>query len=282
MAKTSTVIFTLFGGYINHRGGEVWVGSLIKLLKPFGLSENAIRLALSRMSKQELIHRSKIGRESYYSLTKKGNSWMLYGKHRTLERENKKWNKKWMLLTYNIPEKLRHLRDNLRRELQAMGYGSLGSSLWISPYDLMEELNKISDKLKVAKYIETFEARYTGLHEDLKLTAKAWDIMELEKLYKKFLKKYSHLLSKLKEKVEKKHTIDSGECFARRFRVTAEFIDIALDDPMLPLELLPADWAGLEAREICFEYRKLLGQEAEKFVDMVFRDSKTISGKTRI
>ncbi|MCK4328398.1 phenylacetic acid degradation operon negative regulatory protein PaaX [candidate division WOR-3 bacterium] len=282
MAKTSTVIFTLFGGYINHRGGEVWVGSLIKLLKPFGLSENAIRLALSRMSKQELIQRSKIGRESYYSLTKKGNSWMLYGEHRALKKENKKWDKKWRLLTYNIPEKLRHLRDTLRKELRSMGYGSLGSSLWISPYDLKEKLEYLFDRFKVADYIETFEAIYTGLHEGLKLTAKAWDIMELEKRYKEFLKKYSPLLSEFKGKIEKKEVIDLGECFARRFRVTAEFIDIALDDPMLPLELLPVDWAGLKAREICFEYRKLLGQEAEKFVDMVFRDSKTISGKTRI
>ncbi|MCK4226119.1 hypothetical protein KAX29_04425, partial [candidate division WOR-3 bacterium] len=47
--RIPTIIFTLFGSYIIHREGEIWVGSLIKLLKPFVLSENAIRLALSRM-----------------------------------------------------------------------------------------------------------------------------------------------------------------------------------------------------------------------------------------
>jgi len=48
--RIPTIIFTLFGSYIIHREGEIWVGSLIKLLKPFILSEIAIRLALSRMS----------------------------------------------------------------------------------------------------------------------------------------------------------------------------------------------------------------------------------------
>lgn len=273
--RTTTIIFTLFGGYINPRGGEIRAGSLIKLLTPFGLSGNAIRLALSRMSTQGLIRSRKKGRESYYSLTKKGNEWMLGGKHWALEKEYKQWDKKWRLLVYSIPEEIRNVRDTLRNKLRGIGFGSLGSSLWISPYDFKKGLARLFEQLKVAEYVETFEAQYTGQREGRKIAVKAWNIHGLENRYKEFLNKYSPLLSMLKEKIKKKKVIDSGECFAQRFRVTAEFIDIALDDPMLPLELLPDNWVGLKAKKICLEYWEFLTPEVNKFVDSILKDGKS-------
>jgi len=274
--RTITIILTLFGSYVNPRGGKVWVGSLIKLLEPFGLSSNAIRLALSRMSKQNLIRSQKIDRKSYYSLTAKGNQWMLYGQRWTLEKECRPWDKKWRLLVYNIPEESRYLRDTLREELKGMGFGNLSSSLWISPFNFKEKMAKLFGKIKVTGYVETFEAKYTGLVEGRELAARAWDIKGLEERYRSFIGKYSPIFVRHKERIKRNETIDLGKCFAGRFRVTAEYIGIALYDPMLPLELLPDDWAGITAENICLEYRKLLAPEANKFVDLIFRDNKIV------
>ena len=271
MVRTPTIIFTLFGGYIIPRGGEIWVGGLIELLKPFGFSENSVRLALSRMSKQGFICSRKIGRKSYYSLSEKGRQWMLKGKDWALNREYKSWDKKWRILIYNIPEDLRHLRDNLRKELQSLGFGSLGISVWISPYDIKEKLAKLFQKVDVADYVETFKGEYIGELEGQKLINKAWDIWGLEKRYNEFLNKYYPLLNEYKDKIKKKEVVDLGECFAKRFRLTTEYIEIALFDPMLPLELLPTQWAGLKAKNVCFEFRELLTPEANKFVDSIFR-----------
>ncbi|MCK4225492.1 hypothetical protein KAX29_01220, partial [candidate division WOR-3 bacterium] len=98
----------------------------------------------------------------------------------------------------------------------------------------------------------------------------------LENRYVEFLNTYSPLFAAYRERVKRKDAIDPGECFAERFRVTAEYIEIALYDPMLPLELLPDDWAGITAKDICLEYRKLLAPEANKFVDSILRDSKVL------
>ena len=43
------MVFTLYGDYIRYRGGEIWTGSLIQLLKHLGMSEQAVRSVLSRM-----------------------------------------------------------------------------------------------------------------------------------------------------------------------------------------------------------------------------------------
>ncbi len=271
--RIPTTIFTLFGAYIIPRDGEVWVGNLMKLLKPFGLSSNAIRLALSRMSRQKLLISRKKGRRSYYSLSKRGYNWMLYGRHRGLEREYKYWDKRWRFLIYNIPEKLRSKRDTLRKKLYSMSFGSLGPSIWLSPYDFEKELMMILDKLKLSEFVETFESKYTGIHDEKELIKKAWDVKSLEYRYKEFLNKYSPRFVFYKNKIKKKEYIDLGECFKDRFKSSAEFIDIALDDPMLPRQLLAVDWVGYKAKEIHKELQEILAPEANKFVDEIFKES---------
>src|SRR5207237_35500 len=47
--RPQSMMFTLFGDYIMQRGGEIWVGSLIEIAGQFGLSQQAVRSALSRM-----------------------------------------------------------------------------------------------------------------------------------------------------------------------------------------------------------------------------------------
>jgi phenylacetic acid degradation operon negative regulatory protein len=49
------VVMTLYGDYILHLGGEIGVDTLIKLLANFGLSQQAVRSAISRMSRKGLI-----------------------------------------------------------------------------------------------------------------------------------------------------------------------------------------------------------------------------------
>ena len=269
--RIPTIIFTLFGAYIIPRGREVWIGNLIKLLNTFSLSDNAIRLGLSRMSRQKLLRSRKKGRNSYYSLSKKGYDWMLCGRHRGLERECRPWDKKWRLLIYNIPEKLRSKRDALRKKLHNTGYGSLGPSIWLSPYDFKEELTMFIDKLKVSDHIERFEAKYTWFREERELIYKAWNIKDLEERYEKFIARYTHLLLTFKKKALNKENVDAGECFAERFRSSAEFIEIALFDPMLPGELLPDDWAGFKAMEIYKKYQDILASEANRFVDEILK-----------
>jgi len=230
-----------------------------------------VRLALSRMSEQGLIQSRKVGRRSFYALTEKGRQWMQAGKRRSLEREPRAWDGKWRLLTYNIPERMRQRRDALREELRRLGYGNLTSALWISPYDLSKELEEIFSKLKVCEYVETFEAQYAG--DARALAAKAWDITGLEKQYRVFFDKHAPALVEHRHKLKAGQEIDCGECFAQRFRLMTEFIDIAMCDPMLPPELLPPDWPGTKAKAVYAEYRELLTVEADRFFDSVFESA---------
>ena len=247
------------------------MASLIKLVRPLGFSANAIRLGLSRMSKHGVFRIRKMGRGSYYSLSTKGTRWMEQGRVRAFDFEHKSWDGKWRLVVYNVPEKLRVLRDKLRFKLHSLGFASLSTSLWISPYDFSSELEKFVRGKGMSRYIETFEAEYKGKRKIKELVAVVWELDELAKRYQAFINKNSVLYARHKRAVRAGRSIELADCFGQRFCLSAEYVALRLDDPMLPLELLSKSWPGIEAQRL---YRKMcdsLKTPADEFVDLVLK-----------
>jgi phenylacetic acid degradation operon negative regulatory protein len=142
--------------------------------------------------------------------------------------------------------------------------------VWISPYDFQPGIDKYVSERGMAKYVETFEARYTGRRKEQKMAAVMWNIKDLEKRYVVFVHKYSALYARYKVDLQTRKIVDPGECFAQRFCLTAEYVALRLEDPMLPLGLLPKNWVGIEAQRVYCKLRDLLSPAADDFVDTVF------------
>ncbi|OGG65771.1 CRISPR-associated endonuclease Cas2 [Candidatus Kaiserbacteria bacterium RIFCSPHIGHO2_02_FULL_55_20] len=47
----------------------------------------------------------------------------------------RRWDKKWRVLIFDIPEKQRALRNRIRDTLRAIGFMRLQGSVWVYPYD---------------------------------------------------------------------------------------------------------------------------------------------------
>ena len=58
-ANTQSMIFTLYGDYIMRYGSKIWIGSLIRLLKEFGHTEQNVRVSVSRMVSKAGCNRKK-------------------------------------------------------------------------------------------------------------------------------------------------------------------------------------------------------------------------------
>lgn len=93
--NTRSMIFTIFGDYIRHYGNEIWIGSLIKLLEAFGHNEQAVRVAVSRMSKQGWLKSERQGNKSFYSLTEQGKVRMEEAARRIYKEPLPKWDGTW-------------------------------------------------------------------------------------------------------------------------------------------------------------------------------------------
>jgi phenylacetic acid degradation operon negative regulatory protein len=271
-ARFSTVIYTLFGAYVVPRSGEVHVASLLKLVIPLGFSANAIRLGLSRMSKHGVFRVRRAGRCSYYSLSEKGLKWMEQGRVRAFEVEHKQWDGKWRLVVYNIPERQRALRDKLRVKLHSLGFAKLSTSLWIAPHDIRTEINEYLKDRGMVRYVETFVAEYTGVRHPREFAPLVWSIKDLAKKYAVFVDKCSSVYAAFKRAEKTGGESDLTECFAQRFCMTAEYVALRLEDPMLPLELLPENWVGLRAQKLHDTLLNILKPRADEFVDSVLAE----------
>jgi phenylacetic acid degradation operon negative regulatory protein len=278
MPQTQDMVFTLFGDYIRHRGGEAWTGTLIELLGHFGLSGQAVRSALSRMSDKGWLKSRRSGRLSFYSLTPKCIELLEEGARRIFHPRCDPWDGQWHILAYSIPEPKRHLRSKLRRRLVWLGFGSLNHATWISPRDLQTDVEQIVDALGIHPYVEYFAAEHRGFTNGEEILASCWNLRQLNRYYADLIDRYEPLYKEHQARLKSSEGLQPRECFIQRFLLIHEYRSSPYLDPNLPLELLPDDWLGSRATELFQLLRDLLTDQAEAFVDSVFAKAPGIGG----
>ncbi|MCQ5364845.1 phenylacetic acid degradation operon negative regulatory protein PaaX [Anoxybacillus salavatliensis] len=277
--NTRSLIFTIYGDYIRHYGNQIWIGSLIRLLKEFGHNAQATRAAISRMSKQGWIQSKKKGNKSYYSLTDRGVKRIEEAAKRIYKIKPEKWDGKWRILIYTIPEEKRNLRDELRKELIWSGFGTISNSCWLSPNPLEKQVYDLIDKYDIQPYVDFFISEYNGPHTSAQLVEKCWNIEEINKKYEEFISIYSQKYIIDKHKVQKGE-ISDAECFVERTQLVHEYRKFLFIDPGLPEDLLPKEWMGNHAASLFSDYYKILAKPANRFFEEVFKDGNELSDKT--
>ncbi len=269
MFRPRAAMLTLYGDYVLHRGGEIGIGSLVRLLSNFGLSEQAIRSAVSRMCRSGLLKANRTNRKSYYSLTSEGHSLLTEGAQRIFQRKKSHWDGNWNIVTYSIPERMRQARDRLRLELGWMGYGALGEATWISPYDLTREVKNLLQRLNIEEYVLIFSAQHQSSTDPMKIVSHCWDLGKIHQKYADFLTEYRPKLEGHLKRLQAGETIEPSECFVARFDLIHEYRKLPFFDPDLPLELLPENWLRPQAAALFDEYHDSLTEKANEYFDSV-------------
>lgn len=269
---TRSLLFTIYGDYVIYRGGQIWVGSLIRLLAEFRISEQAVRSALSRMCKKGWLRADKAGINSYYSLTSKGEKLLTEGRERIFEFQKtaEDWDGRWFILTYSIPEEKRDLRERLRKQMSWLGYGPLSYGTWVSPRGYLREVEEIVENLGVRKYVEVFSANHEGFSSEKEMVAQCWDLEGINRRYRQFLAKYRPRYEKAVERLENGDGLKANECFVERTILIHEYRKFPFIDPELPSQFLPRNWKGREAADFFENYHALLADKANAFFDYVF------------
>lgn len=270
--KPRSALLTLYGDYTLRRaGGELGIGSLIVLLGNFGLSQQAIRSAVSRMCKAGLLEVRHAGIKSYYSLTKDGRGLLTSGEKRIFYRKDTHWDGNWNIVTYSIPERMREARDKLRLELGWIGYGPLADATWISPYDLTTEVKKLLQKLKIEDHVHIFNTQQCDT-DPKNIVSRCWNLEQIHQKYADFLNAYQPMLEEHLKRLKEGETIEPSSCFVARFNLIHEYRKLPFFDPDLPLELLPENWLRPRASALFNEYHGLLTEKANEYFDSVCKN----------
>ena len=156
-----------------------------------------------------------------------------------------KWDGKWRIISYEIPEKKREIRDRLRREMQGWGLGPWHRSFWLTPHPILPTLKSLTSQKEEEKYIQAFEADHTFGDREI-LIEKVWGKSNLDKSYRELFKKWHEVLSSDDEKADKLR------------KVIGEYINLLRQDPGLPTELVGESWIGFEGWNIFKEIKSIL------------------------
>jgi phenylacetic acid degradation operon negative regulatory protein len=266
--RPQALVFTLFGEYLLHHQKPVWVGSLISLLRPFRLSEGAVRTVLSRMTRKGWLKSRRRGRNSFYTLAPKGQRLLAEGRDRIYRPQwQEDWNGQWYLVTYSIPEDTRYLRDQLRVRLAWLGFGSMGNGVWISPHDVEARVLAMASEMKIADKLLFFRATQLGLADHHDLVRRSWDLDALAGRYQRFLDRWRPVYERSRSQADAPS--DPVGCFVDRFNLIHEFRAFPLEDPFLPRALLPDCWPGLDASRLFNDLHGLLDTPAQSYVESI-------------
>lgn len=217
-----------------------------KVQKIFDLSLNQkTKSTLSSLVKDGVIAKTSQEEPAHiYSLTEKGLDELVleFPFFRFLKRD---WDGKWRILSYEIPEQRRELRDKLRRHVAGWGLGPWHRSFWVTPHPIIENLKHLVTGKEEEKYVQAFESDHSFGDEGV-LIEKVWGKTQLDKKYRELFKQWHVILSQDGEKTQKLKS------------VIGDYVGILRQDPGLPKKLVGDSWIGFEAFNIFKEIRNIL------------------------
>lgn len=113
-----------------------------------------LRTAVVDLRKQRLVE----GKKNYegsilVSLTEKGVLRAINYRFRRLGNKKEKWDGKWRMVSFNIPENRRKGRDALRYRLRMAGFYKLQESIFVYPYECEKEVRDFVKLFRMEKYI---------------------------------------------------------------------------------------------------------------------------------
>jgi len=259
--RTGSLITTVFGDSIAPRGGTVWLGSLIVAMQEFGINERLVRTSVFRLVQDGWLQATQIGRRSYYSLTGEGRERFEQATHKIYGEPASDWNGEWTTVLLNSIDSAS--KDAVRKELGWLGFGALSPSVLAHPMPDMSGLDVALQRLDVADQLVVMSGQTIRNEAEMRRMAQdSWMLHEIDERYANFVERFRPLIAAY----GKDANVSSKSAFLVRTLLIQEYRKVLLRDPQLPVELLPADWNGASAYQLCRNLYRAIHAEADAYL----------------
>jgi phenylacetic acid degradation operon negative regulatory protein len=259
--RPRSLVVDLYGDYVRYRGGEIGLQELIKLMAPFGVSEQSARMTVSRLKKEDWLYARRVGRYSYYSLTPRAFRLLDEGRERIFTRSEDDWSGGWYMVIYKVSESERKMRERLRQILAWLGFGAFAPSTWVSVRDRFDELTKEMAEEGIEASIDMLTVRTAGIEQDRDFAARCWNLGAIDARYREFMEEHRGLGDE---------SASEEKAFISRVRLVDDYRRFVHIDPDLPPPLLPAGWSGHAAHEMFLGLYHELAGPANRYFDRTY------------
>src|SRR6202163_337022 len=241
-SRTGSIVITVFGDAIVPRGGSVWLGTLLEFFGTIDIDSGVVRTAMSRLAGDGWLERRQLRRNSFYRLVKKGRQTFDAATKHIYDPPPSDWTGRFELVLIGNGED----RDASREALKNAGFGRPLPGVWVAPSGV-----PIPEEAAGAIRLEVSAEDEAGR----RLLRESWPLDRTADAYLKFMKTFEPL----RGRIGRREKLSDADAFTARVLLIHHYRRVVLRDPLLPTALLPGNWPGRAARQLCREiYRGLL------------------------
>ena len=260
----NSLLITVYGDTVCPYGGTIWLGSLIKLVEPLGISERLVRTSVYRLTEKQILTSHQLGRRSYYTLTERGLRQFASAARRIYAPTPPSWHGGWQLVMTALGELDTEQRETVHKELIWLGFSRLAAGFYLHPIADGQAVSRMLEERHLSEQVILLQARSAGDNAELadRLLSERLYQQQQDDAYHEFVKYFQPVLQAAREAV---WAPDPKLCFLVRTLLIHRFRHILLHDVELPVQLLPVDAKSQQARAITRELYLCLSGAADKY-----------------
>lgn len=265
------LVMTFFGVYGRPAGKAIPIAAAVRLLSELEYEPSSVRSSISRLKTKGVLTSKKTASGNGYALSESLEPHMLVGDERIFSSRPMGIGDSWLLVSFSVPESERQNRHKIRVGLARMGFGTVGSGLYIGPARMQEETVEYIREHNLWDYVEMFVSQPSGLGDLQAKVSRWWNLEALDHDYQAFVEAYQSESSRWQLLVrEGKAT--AKDAFKVYLPMLTSWRRLPFIDPGLPLELLPRNWIGITARKVFNDLHRLLGPLSAQHFNQVMAE----------
>lgn len=173
IGASKAILISLFAGAqaISYGGAGLLLNEISKLFEGKtvrNLDQGQIDRAIRYLKSRKLIEIQGEYQKEVFKLTKLG-----YFRVRKLMKsfgivKPKKWDRKWRIVVFDVPETKKEERDIFRRQLKSLGFAHVQKSLFVHPYECKDQIYYLAGNLFIKPSVRYIVAEDITGEKDLR------------------------------------------------------------------------------------------------------------------
>lgn len=136
------------------RNNPIYYQAVNKYLKNRNIDRENFLERIKYLKRKGYIRTLVKGKKRYYELTKRGKKKITKLSLNNIRiKRPTKWDKKWRIVIFDVPEKMHRSRDIFRDRLKSLNFIQIQKSVYVFPFECTEEITALSRRLLIEKYV---------------------------------------------------------------------------------------------------------------------------------
>ena len=244
--QSRSTVVTFLGAVVRPLGSWMPIGGTVDLLTQAGLDAPSVRTAVHRLKGNGWLQSEAREGARGYALTTTALETLAAG-------DEVIWHARtpadvadgWCIVHFGVPESMRAKRHQLRAHLSSLGFGNVGTALWIAPARMRTAAERAVTELGLEAHTAIFVGEYHGTQDLTGLLYGSWDLTAIDDGYRDFVAVHGPAADRAE-----RDRPDPVRAFTAYLSVLDQWRRLPFRDPGLPAEVLAPDWHGPQATEV--------------------------------